>query len=213
MKLTIFGASGGTGTAAYREALKRGHQVTAVVRDASRLPDDLRDRAGVLVADVMDPAAVEPAVQGRDAVLSCLGTRTGRAPTTVCTDSATSIIEGMRAAGTRRLLVISATAPYPDPGDDTLSRLLVKPLVSRIFAEPYKDLLQADHLVENATDIDWTIVRPPRLQDGPPRGTFRLGLDRTPPRARTIRRADLANAMLDLADDPASIHHVAWVTS
>ncbi|MCP2338349.1 NAD(P)-dependent oxidoreductase [Actinomadura rupiterrae] len=213
MKLTIFGASGGTGTALYREALRRGHEVTAVVRDPARLPEDLRDRADVLVADVMDPAAVEPAVQGRDAVMSCLGTRTGRAPTTVCTDSVTSILQGMRASGARRLLVISATAPYPDPGDDALNRYLAKPLVSKILAAPYKDLLRADRLVEDATDIDWTIVRPPRLQDGPPRGTYRLGIDRTPPRARTIRRADLANAMLDLSEDPAATHHIAWITS
>ncbi|MEV4256054.1 NAD(P)H-binding protein, partial [Spirillospora sp. NPDC049652] len=185
----------------------------AVVRDAARLPEDLRDRADVLVADVMDPAAVEPAVEGRDAVLSCLGSRSGLAPTTVHTDGVTSIIKGMRAAGTRRLLVVSAAAPYPDPGDDLLGRYVAKPLVSRILANPMKDVVRADGVVESATGIDWTIVRPPRLLNGPARGAYRLGLDRTPPRARSIRRADLANAMLDLADNPKSIGHVAWVAT
>ncbi|RFU40154.1 NAD-dependent epimerase/dehydratase family protein [Actinomadura logoneensis] len=213
MRITVFGATGGTGTAVCREAVRRGHEVTAVVRDAARLPGELRDKVDVVVADVMDPAAVESAVAGRDAVMSCLGTRTGRAPTTVHTDGATSIITGMRAAGTRRLLVVSAAAPYPDPGDDLLGRYVAKPLVSRILANPMKDVVRADGVVAGATGIDWTIVRPPRLMDGPPRGAYRLGLDRTPPRARTIRRADLAGAMLDLADDPKSVGHVAWVAN
>ncbi|WP_026411567.1 NAD(P)-dependent oxidoreductase [Actinomadura oligospora] len=213
MKLTIFGATGGIGTAACREAIRRGYEVTAVVRDAGRLAEDVREGAEVLVADVMDPAAVESAVEGRDAVLSCLGTRDGRAATTVHTRSATSIIEGMRAAGTRRLLTVSAAAPYPDPGDGFVGGRIVKPLVTKILERPFEDLVRADTLIENADGIDWTLVRPPMLQDGPPTGTCRLGLDLAPVKARRIRRADVAAAMLDLAGDPKAIGHVAWVAS
>ncbi|MEV5574740.1 SDR family oxidoreductase [Spirillospora sp. NPDC052269] len=213
MKLTIFGASGGIGTAACREAIRRGHEVTAVVRDASRLAEDVRAGVDVLVGDVMDPAAVESAVEGRDAVLSCLGSREGRAATTVHTRSATSIIAGMRAAGTRRLLTVSAAAPYSDPGDGFLGGRVIKPLVSKILERPFEDLLRAETMIENADGIDWTLVRPPMLQDGPPTGTYRLGLDHAPPKTRTIRRADVAAAMLDLAGDPKSIGHVAWVAS
>lgn len=213
MKVTIFGATGGIGSAAYREAVRRGHEVTAVVRNAGGLPGDLRGRDDVLVANVMDPAAVEAAVEGSDAVLSCLGTRNGRAATTVHTDSATSIIKGMRAAGARRLLTVSAAAPYPDPGDDLLGGRVVKPLISALLARPFEDLLRADALIEEADGIDWTIVRPPRLLDGPSAGSYRVGLDRAPSKARQIRRADVAAAMLDLADDPKSIGHVAWVAS
>ncbi|MFC5182283.1 NAD(P)-dependent oxidoreductase [Actinomadura harenae] len=213
MRITIFGATGGIGTAACREAAERGHEVTAVVRDAARLPADVRERVNVVVADVMDPAAVQSAVEGRDAVLSCLGSRGGRAATTVLTDAATSVVKGMRAAGARRLLTVSAAAPYPDPGDGFLGGRVFKPLVSKILERPFADLLRADDLVEKADGIDWTLVRPPMLQNGPATGTYRLGLDLAPPKARRIRRADVAAAMLDLAGDPTSIGHVAWVAA
>jgi putative NADH-flavin reductase len=71
MRLTIFGASGQTGRHLLTQALDAGHNVTAVVRDPTRLP--LRhQRLQVLAADPLDPAAIAPAVAGADAVLSAL---------------------------------------------------------------------------------------------------------------------------------------------
>src|SRR5262245_53798995 len=103
MRLTIFGATGGTGTQLVRQALERGHEVTAVVRDASRLDVPDQERLKVVTADVMDPSAIEPAVAGADVVISAIGHRdTG--PTTVCEDSARSVIEAMGKAGVRRFL-------------------------------------------------------------------------------------------------------------
>ncbi len=64
MRLTIFGATGGTGVRTVRRALDAGHDVTAVVRDPADLPSDLRACADVVRADVMDPAAIEEAVKG-----------------------------------------------------------------------------------------------------------------------------------------------------
>src|ERR687888_2308318 len=77
MRLTIFGASGKTGRHLVEQALEAGHTVTAVVRDPARLP--LRhDRVQVVKADVLDPAAIGPAVAGVDAVVSALGPRSYR---------------------------------------------------------------------------------------------------------------------------------------
>jgi len=80
MKLTVFGATGRTGLQVVEQGLDGGHHVRAVVRDATGLAPD---RAGldVVVADVMDPATIVDAVTGSDAVISTIGTRTGRKPT------------------------------------------------------------------------------------------------------------------------------------
>src|SRR5262252_3334727 len=106
MKVTIFGATGGTGRHLVQQACEAGHEVTAVVRDPARI-GYRSPQLTVVTADAMDPVAIGPAVAGRDVVVSAIGSRDGRAPTTVHTDSSTSIIEAMRGAGTRRLIVVS----------------------------------------------------------------------------------------------------------
>src|SRR5437870_784751 len=105
MKLTVFGASGGIGTELVRQGLDAGHHVTAVVRETSRLAVEPHPNLKVVVADVMDPVAIAPAMAGREAVLSALGTRVS-GPTTVNSDGARSIIQAMQDAGVRRLLMV-----------------------------------------------------------------------------------------------------------
>jgi uncharacterized protein YbjT (DUF2867 family) len=95
MKLTIFGATGGTGRQLVSQALDAGHDVTAVVRDAARLP--IRDERMRLVAGSMaDPTTVSSAVQGADAVLSGLGARPKGIG--ICSQGTRAIVDAMQAA-------------------------------------------------------------------------------------------------------------------
>src|SRR5260370_16341626 len=82
MKLTILGASGATGTYLTSQALVAGHEVTAVVRDPARLAVPAHPRLRTVTADVMDPASINRAIAGADAVISPVGPR-GTGPTTV----------------------------------------------------------------------------------------------------------------------------------
>ena len=86
MKLTIFGATGRTGRQLTEQALAAGHEVTAVVRDPARLAGLASPRLHVLTADVLDPAAIVPAVAGADAVATAIGPR-GNGPTTISQDT------------------------------------------------------------------------------------------------------------------------------
>ncbi|TDC90625.1 NAD(P)H-binding protein [Actinomadura sp. 7K507] len=211
MRLTIFGATGGTGARLVRRALDGGDEVTAVVRDPARLPGELRSAADVVQADVMDPAAIEKAVTGRDAVITAIGTREGRAPTSVCADSAHAIAGAMKAAGTRRLVVVSASGLDAGPGDDPLTRFVVKPLIlQRILKHAFADMRAAEDATR-ASGLDWTIVRPPRLTEGPGAGRYRKAVDRHVLGGFSMARADLASALLDLAGDASSIGHVVAV--
>ena len=75
MELTIFGATGATGTLLAGQALAAGHQVTAVVREPARLSVPDSPRLRVMTADLMDPVAISPAV----AALTRSSPRSGRA--------------------------------------------------------------------------------------------------------------------------------------
>ena len=211
MKITVFRATGGTGTRLVRQGLQRGHEVTAVVRDPARLPAELRERADVVVADVMDPDAITPAVAGRDAVLSAMGPR-GTGPTTVCSSSARSILTAMERTGTRRLLMVSAAGLESDAGDGPFTRYVLKPIVQRVLRHSYADLARAERLLRES-GTDWTIVRPARLTDADATGRYRTARDLGVRGGHTTTRADLADCMLTLIDDRTSVGHVVSVAT
>jgi putative NADH-flavin reductase len=207
MKLTIFGSTGGTGTCLVGQALAAGHEVTAVVRDPARLSVGAHPRLTVVRADIMDPASIVPAVTGADAVLTATGPR-GTGPTTVIRDSVRSIVAAMEKAGVRRLLVVSGSI-VADEGESLALRLL-KPLVRRTFLRHVCADMRAGEAAVEASDLDWTILRPPGLTARPGTGRYRTAVDRSLPRGFTISRSDLAHCMLALADDAGTVgHHLA----
>jgi putative NADH-flavin reductase len=205
MELTIFGASGATGTCLTKQALAAGHEVRAVVRDPARLPVPGSPRLRVVTADLMDPAAISPAVAGADAVFAAFGPR-GTGPTTVLREGTRSVIEAMRRAGTRRLVLVSGSI-VTDEGEGPAMRYLVKPLArGTLLRHVAADMRGAEEEIRDS-GLDWTIIRPPRLTSGPASGTYRTATDRNLPRGVTVSRADLAAGMLAVLADPAAIHH------
>jgi putative NADH-flavin reductase len=210
MKLTLFGATGGTGLQVIDQALAAGHEVRAVVRDATRLAPE-RPGLEVVVADVMDPSAIEEAVAGRDAVISAIGSRNGRGPTTVCTDSARSIVTAMHRAGTRRLVVVSGTGPF-DEGEGPGMRYVIKPIGRRFLKHVFADFVEMEKVVR-ASGLDWTIVRPPRLTDKPLTGRYRTRRDINMHRNFAVSRADVAHLILEACADPGSYDAAIYIAS
>jgi putative NADH-flavin reductase len=199
MKLVIFGATGGTGRQVVEQACAAGHVVTAVVRDPSAVTAD-RSNPTVVRADLMDPAAIGPAVADCDAVISAVGSREGRKPTTVCTDSAAAIIAAMREHGTQRLVVVSNSGMHVDDADGPVSRFVVKPLLGRVLKHHYTDMRRMEELVR-ASGVVWTIVRPPRLTNGPRTGGYRTAIGRNLRGGNRVSRADLADRLLRCLSD------------
>jgi putative NADH-flavin reductase len=208
MKLTILGATGAAGTRLTEQAIAAGHEVTAVVRDPARLVVPAHPRLRTVTADVMDPAAIGPAIADADAVITAVGPR-GTGPTTVIQDSVRSIIQAMRKTGTRRLLEISGSV-VTDEGESPYLRYLLKPLARRTFLRHVcADMRRGEDEIR-ASNLQWTIFRPPSLTDKAAKGTYRTAIDRNLPHGFTVSRADLAACMLASLSDPATVHrHVA----
>ena len=208
MRLTIFGATGATGTALTEQALAAGHDVTAVVRDPARLTVQAHARLRTITADVMDPASIADAIVGADAVVSAVGPR-GTGPTTVIQDSVRSIIAAMDKTHARRFIEVSGSI-VADDGESTYMRYLVKPLARRTFLRHVcADMRDGEDQIRRS-DLDWTIIRPPALTGKPARGTYRTAVDRNLPRGFAISRADLAACILTLVDDQATVRkHLA----
>jgi putative NADH-flavin reductase len=205
MELTIFGATGATGTCLTEQALVAGHQVTAVVRDPARLSVPGSPGLRVITADLMDPAAIGPAVAGAGAVFAAFGPR-GTGATTVLRDGTRSVIEAMRKEGTNRLILVSGSI-VADDGEGPAMRYLVKPLArGTLLRHVAADMRGAEEQVRES-GLDWTIVRPPRLTSDPASGSYRTEIGRNVRRGVTVSRADLAAYMLAIITDPATIRH------
>ncbi|GAA2299813.1 SDR family oxidoreductase [Nonomuraea roseoviolacea subsp. roseoviolacea] len=201
----MFGATGRTGWRVVGQALHAGHEVTAVVRDPAALERHNLGgpRLTVVRADVMDPAAIRPAVAGHDAVVSAIGPR-GSGPTTVCADSIASIMEAMAAEGVRRLVAVSASG-FVREGDGPLTRLVAKPILNRVLRHAFADMRRMEDLVR-ASGLDWTIVRPPQLTEGPRTGSYRSAIDRNVRGGVRVSRADLADCVLRCLDERGPLH-------
>ena len=211
MKLTIVAATGGIGRQLLEQAVAAGHDVTAVARNPQNLPP-VQARAVAADLTSVTPAELQPAVDGADAVLSALGPRT-KVDAGVAARGTKAITEAMRAAGVRRIIVVSAapigTVPSParphpprhDPGDGFVVRYLADPIVTRILREHYADLARMEDLLRGS-DLDWTAVRPPRLTGKPVTGRYRTAYGRNIRGGLFISRADVAHYMLWAVDQP-----------
>jgi len=195
MKVLVFGATGKTGGLLVGRALAKGHEVTVLVRDASKFT---RKDVRVLSGDATKPDDVLQAVRGQEAVIDAIGGTTPYKTTRLESTSVRNIIDAMQVEGVRRLIVISmmglgesrAQAPF------WYKYLLMTTFLHGSTAD--KALMEGE---VSASGLDYLIARPPILKDDPATGSVTvLGSGAT---GHAITRADLANFLVDQleADD------------
>jgi putative NADH-flavin reductase len=201
MNVIMFGSTGGIGRHAVAQGLEAGHHVTAIARRPEKLGID-HPNLTVVQGDVLDAAAVAPggaiheAMRGQDAVISSLGVERSE-PTILYSAGVANIAAAMQSAGVRRILCISASGLDPGPW---WQKLIAKPLLWAAFREMYADLVRMEDFVKT-TALDWTIVRPPRLTDGPRTGTYQVMINTPLSHGMLLSRADTADFMVQhLAD-------------
>jgi hypothetical protein len=173
MKLTIFGASGGTGKQLVEQALAAGHEVVAFVREPSKLPIS-HERLTIVQGELTDSTAVERAVTCAEAVMSALGPRLdARGNPIMC--GTQNILAAMKKRGVRRF-VLSSTPSARDSNDapDLKFKFAVR-LIRVLAPGAYQDIVQTAQVVRTS-DCDWTIVRVSMLSDGPKTNVVRGGM-------------------------------------
>lgn len=204
MQVAVLGATGATGRLVVEELVRRGHHVAALARTTPTVgPSAVRWVEG----DARDAAALTALVGGADAVVSALGPRTGDA--TLHREVAPHLIAAMQVAGVRRFVGVSG-AGIDVPGDRKSTRdRLISALVRRFGGEAVRDKAVERELFA-ATDLDWTLVRPPRLVDGPATGSVEHAAHESP-RRTSLTRADLAAFVADLVERPQYVRQAPLV--
>jgi putative NADH-flavin reductase len=188
MNLVVFGASGGTGRELVVQGIDAGHRITAFVRNAASLP--MRDdKLRIIEGDVQDAKAVETAVHGQQAVLSALGA-TGRIR--VCTIGMAGIIRAMNDTGVRRLCALSSFG-----ASESRDKGLYSLILWAWIKERMEDKEGMEALIRKS-NLDWTIIRAPALNNRKKTGRYRLKEDATVSLLTAISRANVACAMLEV---------------
>lgn len=199
MNITIFGATGKIGQALLKEALNREHDVTAVVRDVSRLQME-HERLHPVIGDLLDPDSVAEHCKGREAVISAYGPQAGDEEEML--EAARSLVEGVRRSGAKRLLVVGGAGSLITDDGVRLMDTPTFPEELYFLAKAHADA----YGIYSGSDLDWTYLSPAAvLEEGPRSGNFRIGIDRLitdEAGSSRITIADLAAALVDELEDP-----------
>lgn len=202
MKLFLLGGSGRTGKHVVQQGLSRGHNVTAVLRTPTALQP--RERLRIVSGDPRRSDDLAPNLTDQDVVISCLG-QSSRGDATLLRDATTATLEAMMRIGVRRYLVISQGLLFP-------SRNPIIALLRFLLSRHVADSSAMERLIQGS-EIDWTIVRPPRLLEGDVQRGYRTKVNALPDGGWTLRYADLAAFLLDDAEKEGDRNAIVGVAS
>jgi len=199
VKLFVIGATGRTGREIFKQALARGHHVTAFVRSPESITLK-NERLTVLKGNAMDENQLFNAMQNHDAVLSALGPRKPFKPSSLLHDSALATTRAMNRSGVKRLLVLSAAAHFPG---------IPNRIVSLILRNHMRDSRAMEQVVQ-ASGLDWTIARPPRLTEED-YATYRSREDAAPKMGFSLSHKAVAAFMLDAIEQQKHFRKIVGI--
>ena len=208
MKVAIFGSTGGTGRHLVNQALEAGHHVTAFARSPEKL-DNKHSNLQILQGDVLDPDSVERSVREQDAVLCSLGLPALN-KNKLRADGTKNILQAMETAGVKRF-ICQTSLGYGDSEEILpfhMKYIVVPFFLRHAFAD---HTLQENHIKQST--LDWTIVRPGNLTNGPRTGSYKHGFA-ADDRSITLKisRADVADFMLKQLTDETYLHRTPGIS-
>ncbi|KAK4036371.1 flavin reductase (NADPH) [Daphnia magna] len=197
-KVVIFGATGQTGLCCIEQALKKGIKVTALVRDLSRLPDEVAPKINVINGNSTIKEDVAKALEGQDAVIVTLGTRNDLNFTTVMSDSLKLILDLMCETGIKAISACMSSFLFMDPER-------VPPRFAEINAD-HKRMLETLQSPKYES-LDWIAVLPPHIADEPSSNNqFKVNHGSSP--GRQVPKSDLGQFMVECLSQPEHYHQL-----
>jgi putative NADH-flavin reductase len=190
MNILILGATGPTGKLLVDLALKQGHIVTALVRDKAKLTIQ-HELLRVHEIDILDESALSGELLNQDVVLSALGT--GRdLHSDIISRAMPVLISAMNRAKVRRLIFLSSFGVGETRKQASFfSKLFFRLALKDILADKFK----ADQMLR-ASDLDYTLVYPTRLTNGPKTGKYKVGVSIKIAFYPSVSRADVVDFIL-----------------
>ncbi|MGG0657448.1 NAD(P)-dependent oxidoreductase [Rummeliibacillus pycnus] len=198
MKIVVFGASGRVGQHVVRLALDKGIEVTAFVRTPSKLQIS-HPYLHIYHGNALHADDVSAAIEGHDAIVSCLASSKGLKESTELGKMVKNIVLGMETHFVKRIVYLaSAGIDGEIPG-------ISGKMIMKTLKYPLSDHRNAVDTIINY-NLDYTIVRPMGLTNDDASGKYREAVEGIPEKGKSIARADVANFIIKALDNPKYIN-------
>ena len=202
MRLIVLGATGGIGKFLLEFATARGHEVTAFVRSPQKIALK-SERLRVVPGDLLHAEQLAQALLGQNVVLSAFGPATLRRVTTRG-EFGTALATAMERSGVRRAVVVSSGLLFEE------QNAIGKLLRGTLFRNLLPDMSAMEATLEK-DGLEWTIVRPPRLTNGPLTKSYSVADGRLP-KGMTVSRACVADFMIKEAERPTHVRQIVGLS-
>jgi len=200
MKIAILGSTGALGRECLKQSLAAGHEVTVLVRKASKIPSDIRERITVIEGDALDKDDISAVLGGGiEAVLFAIGIDKA-SPEDLCTDVTRHLLSAMPRLGVRRLVWCGGGSNIVEDDQVTFGAKFVEFFARTFMGLRHRDKVHQLELLDSNREIEWLGVRPLQMNAGAKRGQYRLGFDAYSGLS-SISFADCADAMLGMLTD------------
>lgn len=205
--IALFGASGKTGQQFLPVALAAGYRVQALVRTPAKLT--AQPNLEIIAGDVLNAADVTRTVQGSDVVVSLFGHVKG-SPAGLQTDGTRHLVAAMRQHGVRKVISLSGGGLPYEEDQPKVPDYLIRGIMKLVVPKVLNDAI-AHAEVLRQSNLDWIIVRGPRLTDEPRQGKYRVGWVGVNASTK-VGRADLADFLLTQVEDDAMVGKMPFVS-
>jgi putative NADH-flavin reductase len=197
MKVIIFGATGFSGQAILANSIKQGHEVTILVRDASKIPIKHQNLT-IVEGNVLNPQTVASVLHHQEAVIQFLGVggKGDGKPTTFISDATKIIVDEMQNQKIKRLIAMSNVgAGNSIAFQPWFFTKIILPYFMKWLKVIIEDKNRMEPIIMNS-NLDWTIVRCPNIVDKPAKGRCNATLDGKGLKL-SITLSDLSKFMVD----------------
>ncbi len=199
MNITIFGATGQTGSKIMNQALLRGHSVTALVRGTGRIP--ATERLRIIDGSATDAHAVEEAVRGADVVIVTVNAMVNKPGLSFHRDVAKTVVTAIKNVNPSTRLLMQTSASHGLAGfEEHTSKFMARIMAFTI------DHVVADHRAAERVlraEREWlhfTVFCPPVIVDAPPVGGLNIAEEKLPLGNFTVTYEDIGKLIIDTAE-------------
>jgi putative NADH-flavin reductase len=206
MKVLVLGATGSVGQHILQLGIERGHELTALVRNAEKLKSWER-RVRVVKGDALDKDSVEQAVRGQEAAIYAIGIKTiGR--TTLFSESTRILIDAMERNRVKRLVCITGVGAGETKGHGGFlyDRILFPLVTKRVYADK-----EVQETLIQKSSLDWVIVRPAMFREGTPSGKLEAVTDVRGVTLTRVSRVEVAAFVLDQLTDGRYLRKAVFI--
>jgi putative NADH-flavin reductase len=208
-KIALFGATGKTGNEFLKLALANGYQVKALVRTPEKLKED-PNKLEIIKGDVLVCEDVQNTLAGCDIVVSLFG-HVKNSPAWLQTQGTINIVSAMKTENIQKIVSLSGGGlPFPEKDKPKLADKLIRIIMKIAVPKILNDAIE-HHKVLQESELQWIIVRGPRLTNGSKVGNYKVGWVGVNSGTK-IARADLADFILKQVTEDTYIHQMPFVS-